>query len=185
MGGYSAEIAREISCVARRGRALTQFESRAHQPDSLQMRCVQVLRHALTIANVGDFQLVPEHCGNGRAEAGCLIHFSEDASRGLHAHEGADDFIERLAFGLRRKRQQDSRARGAVLQCRQLFGETHVARTHAGGVDQDQLLVLEPLEHACQFLGAVRGMHGRTQYACVSHQLLARADSIAVGADER
>src|SRR5258708_34221834 len=61
IGSSSAEIAGEIRCVARRGRALTQLESRPHQPDSLQMRCVQVPRYALTTPKVGNFHLVPEH----------------------------------------------------------------------------------------------------------------------------
>src|SRR5258708_4503598 len=116
IGGCSAEIAGEIGLVARRGRALTELESRPHQPDSLQMGCVQILRYALAIANVGNFQLVPEHRGNDGTETGRLIHFGENAGRGLHAHEGANDFIERLAFCLCRKRQQTAPVRAPELQ---------------------------------------------------------------------
>src|SRR5258708_6684495 len=73
IGGYSPEITREIRCVARRGRTLTQLESRPYQPDPLQMRCVQVLRYALAIANVGNFYLVAEHRGNSRTETRQLV----------------------------------------------------------------------------------------------------------------
>src|SRR5450432_39500 len=155
MGGDSSKITREIGVVAGRRRALRQLEGLPHQPDSFEMRGVKVFRYALTIAHVGDFQVVPKHGRKHGAETCRLIHLGEDAPRGLHTHEGAHDFIERLPLDLRRKRQQNACARRAVLQRRQLFGEADVARPHAGSVDQDQLLGLEPLEHAGQFLGAV------------------------------
>src|SRR5271156_1517908 len=83
MGGGSAEITGQVTCIASRRRALTQLESRAHQPDSFEMRCVQVLGDALTIAYVGDFQMVPEHRGYGRTETCRFIHLGQDACRGL------------------------------------------------------------------------------------------------------
>src|ERR1700709_1058657 len=54
MGRDSPEITREIGLVAGRRRTLRQLEGFANQPDSLQMRGVQVFRYALTIAHVGD-----------------------------------------------------------------------------------------------------------------------------------
>src|SRR5580692_6155203 len=185
MGAGPAEITGQVTFVSRRRRALTQLKSGAHQPNSFEMRCVQVLRDALTVAYIRDFQVVPEYRGYGGAETGRFIHLGQDACRGLDPHEGADDFIECLAFDLRRKRQQNPCARRPIFQRRQLFDQTHVARPHAGRVDQNQFLGFEPLEHTGQVLGAVCGVHGRTQNTGVGGQLLAGTDSVTVRADER
>ena len=54
--------------------------------------------------------------------------------------KAAHDFLERMALALRGQRQQHLRAGRAQLERGELLGESHVARTHAGGIDQYQLL---------------------------------------------
>src|SRR5450631_2365302 len=55
MGRYSAEIAGVVGFAARRGVNL-QLLGGAHQPDAFVARRVQIVRHALPIAHIGDFQ---------------------------------------------------------------------------------------------------------------------------------
>jgi hypothetical protein len=66
----------------------------------------------------------------------------------------------------------------------ELVGEAHVALAHARGIDENELLVGETVEHAAQIVGILRHVHRRAHDSREVEQLLARTDTIGVRADE-
>ena len=60
MGLGSAEVAGVVGIVALERRVLHELVRGTHQPHPPLMGGVQVLRHALAVAKIGDLQLVAE-----------------------------------------------------------------------------------------------------------------------------
>src|SRR5882757_943412 len=185
MGGSSTEIAGEVPLVDALRCILLELVRRAHQPHTPLVRRMQIFRHPLPIAQVGDPQLVAQRRGDHGAQARRFVHLGENAGGGRHLGKRSNDFLERVRLAVRRKRQQYACACGAELQRSELLREADISRTHPGGIDQDQFLGLEPLENLRQFLAAVRHVHGGAEHACIRHQLLACADAVPVGTHER
>ena len=122
---------------------------------------------------------------NDRAEARRFVHLGDDARRRRHRGEGADDLLQGVPLSVRRQRQHHLRARGPELQRLELLAQAHVSRPHAGGVDQDQALRFEPVEHAGQLPPGVRRVHVGAEDPGVGHELFASADAVGIGAHQR
>src|ERR1700733_5027496 len=60
MGGRSSEVAGEVGLVTHGRSAFLQREGRAHQPHPPLVRGMQVFGHPLSIADIGDFQAMPQ-----------------------------------------------------------------------------------------------------------------------------
>jgi hypothetical protein len=60
MGMCSSAVAGIGSFVAARRMAL-QAQRGAHQPNAFLVRLMQILRHPLSVAQIGDFQLVAQN----------------------------------------------------------------------------------------------------------------------------
>src|SRR5882762_3665312 len=73
MGACSSEGAGIVGLVARRRVAL-QIQRGANQPNAFLMGRVQVFRHPLPVAYIGDFQLVAQRGRKHRAETCRLVH---------------------------------------------------------------------------------------------------------------
>src|SRR5271155_2408524 len=56
MGGGPAEVAYIVGLVARGGPQLLQVQGGAQQPHAFLVRGMQILRHPLSVAHIGDFQ---------------------------------------------------------------------------------------------------------------------------------
>src|SRR6267154_672397 len=170
MGVCSFQVSSEVSIVETCGSVFAELLGRARQPQAPVVGCVQVLGDPLAVAQVGDPQLVPQYRRERGPQAGRLVHLGQNAGVRSQIGERPNRFVQRVGFAVRRKRQKYPRARGAEFQGGELLLQTHIPRSHAGGVDQDQFLGFEALEGLCQFLAAVRGVQGSTEQARIRHQ---------------
>src|SRR5580692_5500072 len=68
MGACSAEVAGIVGLVAHGGPPFLQLEGHTHQPRSLLVRRMQVLRTPLSVAHIGYFQPVTQRHRHHRAQ---------------------------------------------------------------------------------------------------------------------
>src|SRR5579871_7008729 len=78
MGVPPPEGPREVGLLARRD-ALARLERAAHQPDAALMPGMQILRHALAVADMGDAQAMPQDHRERRSETRRLVDLGQDA----------------------------------------------------------------------------------------------------------
>src|SRR6202034_1523966 len=182
MGGRPPEVADKVGLVAYGGLGFLHLKRGAHQPDSFAVRCMQILRHLLPVADVGDFQLMAQSRRYHGAQARRLVHLGRNAGDRGQRRKGLHDLFQRVGLALRGKRQQDPRARSAELQRRELLAQPDVVRTHARGVDEYQFFRFQLFQHPGQVLAAVRGVHRRAADAWISEQLGAGGDAVTLPA---
>src|ERR1700721_867742 len=78
MGGGPAEVADEISLVVHGALRILHLKCRAHPPHSFAVRSMQIVRHPLPAAAVGDFRLMAQRRRYHGAQARRLVHLGQN-----------------------------------------------------------------------------------------------------------
>ena len=186
MGACSAEVADVVGIVARRG-LLLELERGAHQPHPALVGGMQVLGHPLSVADIGDSQFMAQRRRNHRAQTGRLVHLGQNAGMPGRGCARRPATISSSAWPSPCAGSASStRARAAPeLQA----ASCSVNRTSRGPMPAVSIRIsffdLQAFEHLRELLAAVGRVHRRAENARVSHELLASADSIGIGAHQR